>query len=296
MKIKLISFLFLIGISFELCSQNNDFEHAVGHIAFTSIVCGIGSIISNPEDNWKISFKKGFLKGALGGYLIFEGKRFVRKYGQTGKLGYIGFSNLSVSLGNSIIDNGINNRRLYERLNFSFGFCRTEIQFYPEFNLSPRIMPFAMIISVYTAAISKDLNLKKTLEYGDIVFSYNDNSKIFNTTGYGALTLLNNITIHQHLLDSKHEKTFMAHEKIHLIQFNNSSYFSSIINKSFSFGKRNGFIKYFILIFIAYILCLYWGLKKLEVVIITVKIYSKLKQNIMKISTLDIDNSKINQN
>ncbi len=85
----LLIFSFLI-LSKDIKAQNNDFQAGIYNIGIGSVLGGVGAIIhKRPEENFGKTLLKGMVQGALGGYLIFESKRLVRNFAETGSYNYV---------------------------------------------------------------------------------------------------------------------------------------------------------------------------------------------------------------
>lgn len=140
----MIKYIFIVLFVFGFILNNkviaqpkNDFEAGISNVAFGGLVGGLGAII-NKKSNEKTGkvFLKGFTQGALGGYLVFESKRLVGKFGKTGDYGYIWPSKLVNSAGVSIIENAAANRDFYDRWHLNIGFNRLEFYTKDKFKVS----------------------------------------------------------------------------------------------------------------------------------------------------------------
>ena len=133
--------LFVTSNNHPLNAQHkNDFEAGLFNIGFGGIVGGFGAVINKkPNEKTGKVFLKGFYQGALGGYLLFESKRLVGKFGNTGNYNYVWPSKLINFAGVSIIENAAGNRNFWERWHINFGFNRLEFYTKDKFKLSYRI-------------------------------------------------------------------------------------------------------------------------------------------------------------
>jgi len=165
----------LIWMVFLLVNQaqaqhKNNFEAGLYNIGFGGIIGGIGAVINKkPRQKTGKVFLKGLYQGALGGYLLFESKRLVGKFSETGNYGYIWPSKLVNSAGVSIIENAAANRNLWEQWHINFGFNRFEFYTKDKFKISYKIMPFAFSNVIYGFTQGK-MSIKESLKTGSFVF------------------------------------------------------------------------------------------------------------------------------
>jgi hypothetical protein len=223
--------LFIVLISLVLITKTNaqhknDFEAGLFNIGFGGIVGGLGAIINkNPNEKTGNVFLKGFSQGALGGYLLFESKRLVGKFGETHNYAYIWPSKLINSAGISMIENAAANRNFGDRWHLNIGFNRFEIHTKEKFKMSYRIMPFALgnTIRGFTKG---NLDIDKTIKTGSFVF--------FTKTIYEKGMFINGATYSNSILISNStndlERT-LSHELIHVYQYESFSGFNSYVNK-----------------------------------------------------------------
>ncbi|MGB5942250.1 MAG: hypothetical protein WBG71_05165 [Leeuwenhoekiella sp.] len=114
---KLRLLLVLLTIKFSVEGQSNDFEAATYSVAFGGIFSGIGAIINkSPEKKTGKVFLNGLLKGAAGGYVIFESKRLLREVARQENLAYAWLAKLVNAAGISMIENAAMNRPLWQQL------------------------------------------------------------------------------------------------------------------------------------------------------------------------------------
>lgn len=180
-------------------------------------------INKNPGEKTGDVLLKGLWQGAVGGYMIFESKRLVREFAETGNFGYVWPSKLVNSAGTSIIENAAADRNLWERWHLNIGFNRFEINTADNFKLSYRIMPAALVSTIYSFTDARlDPNL--SLQMGTFVFK---TSEIFSDPGIYGQSRLNSIVI-QHGVKGR---VALPHELLHNYQYERLSGFNMYWNK-----------------------------------------------------------------
>lgn len=222
----------LMFFSNNIQSQHkNNFEAGLFNIGFGGFVGGIGAIINKkPNEKTGRVFLKGFGKGALGGYLLFESKRLVGKFAKTNNYGYVWPSKIINSAGISIIENAAANRNLWEQWHINFGFNRLEFYTKDKFKMSYRIMPFALGNTVYGFTKGK-LDINKSLKIGSFVF-VTDN--IIKLRGFQGIAISNSI-----LLLKNTRSNIISHEIIHVYQYESFSSLNPYLNKPIAKLNKN---------------------------------------------------------
>ncbi len=170
MKYKACFLGMLFLVSYQTKGQHkNDLEAGLFNVGFGGLVGGIGAII-NKKSNEKLGkvFLKGFSQGALGGYLLFESKRLIGKFGKTGNYKYVWPSKIINSAGVSIIENAAANRNFAERWHLNIGFNRLELYTQNTFKLKYRIMPFALNYVIY-GFTQGNLDVNTSLKTGNFM-------------------------------------------------------------------------------------------------------------------------------
>lgn len=222
----------MLSINITKAQHKNDFEAGLFNIGFGGIVGGIGAIINkNPEDKVGKVFIKGFGQGALGGYLVFESKRLIRKFAETESYAYVWPSKLVNSVGVSIIENAAANRSIFEQLHLNIGFNRLEFYTKDTFKMSYRIMPFALGNTIF-GFIKGKLDVDMSLKLGNLVFSADEinspnNSESFNAEGY----TISNMIVYLNSNTILTKKEIISHEIIHIYQYESFSSFNPLLNK-----------------------------------------------------------------
>lgn len=92
-----------------------------------SILGGVGALINkNPKESFWKTLVRGSSQGAIGGYLVFESKRLVRRFSKKEDFVYVWPSRVLNSMGNSIVLNGASNNKLGQSWYFNLGFTHLE--------------------------------------------------------------------------------------------------------------------------------------------------------------------------
>lgn len=186
---------------------------------------------------------KGLGQGALGGYLVFESKRLIREFAETGDYNYVWPSKIVNSAGTSIIENAAANRDFWARWHLNIGFNRIEVDTKDNFRLSYRIMPFSFLATGYAATQGK-LDINTSIKIGAFTFR----KKIENNEPYGS-ALANAIIINRGITGN----LALPHEIIHNYQYESfsgiNSYFPKLESKYTNELKVSSFYKFYQKIF-----------------------------------------------
>lgn len=235
MKIMCCAFLFACAMTINAQHRNN-FEAGCYNVGFGGVISGIGVVI-NKKENEKTGkqFLKGFSQGALGGYLLFESKRLVGKFATTGNYNYVWPSKLVNSAGLSIIENAAANQEFLSTWHINVGFNRLQINTKDALKLSYRIMPFALANTVYGFA-NGHLEVSESLKTGSFVFS--TKYVILNDVGLQGIALSNSMLYKSRntLFD---KKEIIAHELIHVYQYESFSGLNPFLNKPLNTLKNS---------------------------------------------------------
>ncbi|WP_373059968.1 hypothetical protein [Zunongwangia sp. H14] len=174
----------------------------------------MGAVINKkPDQNLGRTVVKGFTHGALGGYLIFESKRLVRKFGSEKNYNYIWPSKIVNAAGSSIIENAAANRELWERWHLNLGFNHIEVDFKDKFKVSYRIMPFSLLRTLYLFSKAR-LDIDRSMVFGILVFNQETPEILEEGRSSRGKAYLNHILLRRGM----HQST-EAHEIIHTYQY-----------------------------------------------------------------------------
>lgn len=194
-------------------SQNTDFEMATYNIGFGALVGGVGAVINKkPSQKLGNAFLSGVLKGSLGGYLIFESKRTIRKIASTENLEYAWPAKIVNSLGTSVVESAARNDGNWNRWHLHIGFNRIELDLYDKPRIKYRMMPVSFLLTAYIAFGNK-FELEKSLLTGEFIFS-NENSNIFSND-FAAVNI-GNVILYK---PTQYTPDLIAHEIIHSYQY-----------------------------------------------------------------------------
>lgn len=218
---------------------DNDFQAGAYNIAFGGILGGIGALINKtPDQTTGQAFWKGAKHGALGGYLMFEGKRLVREFARSGNYAYLWPAKVVHAAGSSIVENAAANQPFGTQWNLHFGFNRIEYHPFEKQKLRYKIMLYSLVNSVYFSKYGK-FDLKKTLRTGTLIFTGNGsfrNLSAYDDYDPDALAGVNTI-----LLKGWASKETVAHELIHTYQFESTNSLNTYLNKPFARWEQNRF-------------------------------------------------------
>lgn len=239
---KCLCFIWLFSITAH--AQHNDGQAAFYNIVSGAVVGCLGAIINKKKDqNFGKVVLKGMGQGALGGYVVFESKRLIANFADSGNYANVWPSKILNAAGNSMILNAASNRNFWERyyLNISFVHFEYDLKTRKKFNV--RIMPYSFLSGIYGFTQGK-LDAKRTLYTGQLFFISQDISDEFR-----GVTFANHIMLSNTLYEFR--KNTIAHEIIHTYQYEGlmgvNAFFPKIsnhLNQVKLFGKKYGDIFY----------------------------------------------------
>lgn len=229
--------LICFSVSETTAQFDNDFQAGAYNIALGSVLGGFGAIINKkPHQTAGQAFWKGAKEGALGGYLMFEGKRLVREFARSGNYAYLWPSKLVHAAGSSIVENAAANQPFGTQWNLHFGFNRIEYYPFEKQKLRYKIMPISLIKSIESSKYGT-FDLKKTLRTGTFIFTGNGSFRAlsaYDDYDPDALASVNTI-----LLKGWASKETVAHELIHTYQFESTNSLNTYLNKPFARWEQN---------------------------------------------------------
>lgn len=236
---KLLLLVFIVAFTIPAVAQRNDTQAGLYNIGLGSFTGGIGAMI-NKKPNEKLGhvFIKGLWQGAIGGYVIFEGKRLTRLIYRQNELGFAWPSKIVNAAGVSIVENAAANRDLWEKWHINYGFNRIELNVKDNVSVQYKVMPIALAYTIGIAVQSK-LEFGKTLQSGQFIFSLSPEK--WGSTNIIALAYPGNIIYMDGLNDLN---SYLSHEIIHIYQQNDFNGFNTYLNKPFeSISRKSKFIK-----------------------------------------------------
>ena len=144
---------------FNTKAHKNDFQYASYNIGIGAIFYGVGALINRKQnEKFHTVLLKGMGKGAVGGYIVFESKRMIRKINTKENWTYSWGGKILNSAGTSFIENAASNRKLWEQFNMNFGFIRVEMHTANGFKVRPKIMPVAFLYGTVRVAVLGKFN------------------------------------------------------------------------------------------------------------------------------------------
>ncbi len=231
----MIKYLLILIILFTITShsQNSDFENAAYNIGLGSFGSAIGAVI-NKKENEKSGkvFLKGLWQGSIGGALIYGSKKIVSEIPKTKHIEYNWGAKLVNAAGVSIIENAARNRDFGEVWYINIGFNRIEFHTKERFKVNYRILLVSLGLTLGTA-INKKLEWGSILRSGEIIFS----TKNINQARAKAIGQA--IIIESSILN---DAQTLAHEFIHVYQYNDFNFITQYFNKQLYGLKSNSLL------------------------------------------------------
>lgn len=235
---KFIPLLFSVLFCSGQARKTSNSKELIYNVSIGAVLGSIGALINkNKEDNFNKTFFKGFYQGALGGYVTFESKRLVNLAQEKKDWKFFWCAKIVNAAGISIKENASLNKNFWENWHINFGFNRIEFNLKNTFQINYKIMPIALIYTIAQSSQSK-LELNKTLQTGEFIFSQNTNDFLENNPFGRAFP--GGILVYE---PYKNNIFLISHEIIHLYQFNDFSQTESLFNKPLSSLKKSPFLK-----------------------------------------------------
>lgn len=242
-RILILILLFILFYSPGSVAQKNDFEVGLYNVGAGSIIGGVGAIINKEkEEKFLKVLLKGLGQGALGGYLVFESKRLIGKFSETGDYGYVWPSKLVHSAGASIIENAASNKPFWEKWHLNLGFNRLEFTTTDGLSVRYQIMPVALLGTIINATRGT-FDPERTLKTGTFIFTAPEIGQRGSEDDFvfGQVSMFSNSIL---ILDTWEGEYAMAHELIHVYQNDGSIGLNSFLDKPLrSFGARSSFLR-----------------------------------------------------
>ena len=186
-------------------------------------------INKEPNQHFGKVLLKGLAQGALGGYVVYQGKNFNRLIYKRRELGYSWPAKIINSAGVSIIENAALNRNFWEQWNLHIGFSRIELHTNEKFKVKYKIRPASLLFTLFTAWDRK-LEWGYSLKGGNFIFSgrtYPWNRDIrHNAAALGNVIVINNLELQRDQF-----YTMMTHELIHALQYEDFNAVNSLIHR-----------------------------------------------------------------
>jgi len=204
-------------------------EFAFTNIGINGFVGGLGALVNKRKGEKKFKvFLKGFGQGCLGGTFQILGKELTYQISSKEKLSYVWASRITNSIGNSITQNAASNINFWERWHFNMGILRFDYEIKDK-NFKVRLFPSSIFGTIVTANQGK-LNLKKTLQTGIMIYEREGFSSVFGNQTAG-LGLVSSIILPRNLAPRKLFYELLAHETMHILQYDNMVLINPFLNK-----------------------------------------------------------------
>lgn len=239
--------LFLIFSSNSFNAQNNDNQAALYNIGLGSFFGGVGAVI-NKKPNEKLTkvFIKGLWQGSLGGYINFQSKKLTYNFSKSGDFKHAWGSKILNALGNSIVHNAASNKDFWEKGYINFGFNRLEFSIKNKFKVQYKIMPLALYGAIINFSQGK-FDFKNSIKTGHFIFKTNEIGSSFETFEKRGKANYNSILILDNFILKETEFKVLAHEIIHIYQYNDFSNINPVFSKpkKLYLNNENTLVKFY---------------------------------------------------
>lgn len=229
---KIITIPLLLMILATATAQSNQ-QYFLYNTLFSGVSGSIGSMIHRNDKTLAKAALDGFIKGSLGGAVIY-GAKYSTRYIDRHKSQTVGWvSHLLSATGSSMLDNAFHNQKLFSKWEMElYGFRLTYTD-----KMQVRLQPFATY-GMIRSAIIHEFDLAATLRSSYPIFR---TSKI---RGYNAsgLNIEGSISIRYIEDDQRAVKVdesykTLGHEIIHSIQRNQSQFLNTTMTKVIPLNK-----------------------------------------------------------
>ena len=212
-RLLIITFSIII-IQKESFAQINKQKAITYNLSFAAITSGIGAVINKEKkDKFIPTLIKGIGKGLIGGTAVYGSKQMIRQFVKTERYTYVWGGNILNALGNSIIENGAANRKIFSQFYYTFGFNRFDIYTPNKIKLRYRVMPVALFGFSTTLIKGYAFDYKKTIKSGFLVFETNEMNSPF-LDDVGGQATVNTLTL-KRTLSASEKMGVLGHEIIH---------------------------------------------------------------------------------
>ena len=193
------------------------------NLALGAGIGGVGAALTGKTGTAWERFWRGAGRGALGGALLYEGKRLTHLIVQHEQPAY-GLLAVGVhELGGSIVENASYDRPVFERLTLHTGFVRWEWR--PGAGAQVRVMPYALNASLYLLRVDYRLDVPKSLALATPVFIGGTQEQIaagdgfarYGFAGREAIALADPALLPP-MRDPDIVRRVLAHELVHILQ------------------------------------------------------------------------------
>jgi hypothetical protein len=230
----LLIILFFVQPSRAQSYQTQSRQIFATNILVNGFIGGVGGMINrrNDENLLKV-FGKNFLKGSLGGAIIYTAKYETYQLTNPDKYWVAPLDRAFYYIGYSFVRNASLNQSLLNSYHCQFYLFNFDIQLKNKFKILPRISILSTYSLAYFCTLNDHFNLKNTLKYG--VFFFDENSKYFQKRGGEAFNNVVEIFPEDKSVDyfTKFHYRTIAHEMVHTFQFPEYFSISSFANPYF---------------------------------------------------------------
>jgi len=203
-------------------------KFAFVNIGLNGIASGIGAVINKNEGQNSIKvFFKGFSQGCLGGSFQVLGKESSHLISSRQNLSYAWISRITNSVGNSIVLNASNNVNFWESWHFNLYFLRLNYDLKSK-QFDAKVFP-SFLVGAITSGYQAKLNLTKTLQIGIMVYERDGLVSLYGSQTNG-LGVVSSIAVNRNVQGQTYFN-LMAHETMHILQYDNLVWLNSYSNK-----------------------------------------------------------------
>ena len=238
MRVFVLCVVCLLSTNYQANAQErwNDGQHLGYNIMISGLVGGIGGMINkNEKQNLWEAFYTNFLKGGLGGGVIYAAKRTLPMVANNfdNALGYW-CNRALLNLGNSMVYNSSLNRGMFESYYLELYGVNMRFKMKDEFEFSAKISSASTLMMLFNlVALGGIWDIGKSLKYG--VYYFDMSKKMMDMTKSGGKEphsgfAMRNMIYLDPKLDPADYKGILVHELIHTYQFIDFSSFRNALN------------------------------------------------------------------
>lgn len=243
LRISIIIFSLLIGTSFNLNAQSNNFQSertkmAVFNIGVNGLFGGIGSLINKKEGDKNFrTFINGFYKGAIGGTVSHVGLSMSHLIQSQENIVYAWPARLVNAMGSSIVQNATENNRMFERLHFNLYVARFE--YFPYRKEFKTRFFTSSLYGIAAVGSGSKFDLGKSLQSGILYFEFDGRfqSSLVLVSGIGT-GQVSSIGMSSDLFGDDFYKIY-AEEVAHIQQYDRKVAVNALVTKLDQKWKEN---------------------------------------------------------
>lgn len=221
------------------------------NVLSTATTAAIGALINKKKnEKWFPVFYRSFLSGAVGGYLMHEGKNLLFHIKKKESLYWGWPAKLIFFAGSSIAENVSANRKPWERFHMNFGFVRLQFEPMAKEKLSATIL-LSELTTTFMLATRGSFDIKRSLQFGNTIFTSNRSLSNNGDRLLEGYALGESFIVNRSYFDTARSFFYyiVTHEAVHTFQNNNfitvNPYFKKISDsvavKSKLFNKTRNF-------------------------------------------------------